>query len=136
MLRKLLRWSLAYNLVLVLIVSAGLTAFAEEPSMPPMPPMTEERPMAPMAETPVMAQMPMASMMMVPSKSEEPWYKNIEISGLVDAYYSYNFNRPASMTNQGVTRARNFLTCMMTNFQLSLAALVIQKGAKSGGLQG
>jgi len=134
MLRKQLRWSLAYNLVLVLIVSAGLTAFAEEPSMPPMPPMTEERPMAPMAETPVMAQMPMASMMMVPPKSEEPWYKNIEISGLVDAYYSYNFNHPASLTNQGVTRARNF-DVEEDQFQLSLAELVIQKAPSPVGFR-
>jgi len=95
MLRELLRKSITSVLSIVLIGSASLTAFAEEPP-----------------------------------KAEEPWYKQIDVSGFVDVYYSYNFNRPLSMTNG----LRNF-DFDENQFKLSLAELVIQKAPSPVGFR-
>lgn len=63
-------------------------------------------------------------------KAEEPWYKQIDVSGFVDVYYSYNFNRPLSMTNQ----LRSF-DVDNNQFKLSLAELVIQKAPSPVGFR-
>lgn len=65
-----------------------------------------------------------------PPKEEEAWYKQITVSGFVDAYYSYNFNRPADRKNQ----LRNF-DLDSNAFTLSLAELVIQKAPSPVGFR-
>src|SRR6266478_2067806 len=65
-----------------------------------------------------------------PPKEEDAWYRQINVSGFVDVYYSYNFNRPLSMTNQ----LRNF-DLDHNQFKLSLAELVIQKAPSPVGFR-
>src|SRR5215216_176001 len=50
------------------------------------------------------------------------FFKEVEVSGFVDGYYSYNFNKPAGRTNV----LRNF-DVRNNEFALNLAELVIEK---------
>ena len=62
-----------------------------------------------------------------PAAPPEPkWYEGIKLSGFVDGYYSFNFNRPDSNTNTYNGGASNF-DFYHNAFSLSMAELVISK---------
>lgn len=62
-----------------------------------------------------------------PAAPPEPkWYEGIKLSGFVDGYYSFNFNRPDSNTNTYNGGPSNF-DFYHNSFSLSMAELVISK---------
>jgi hypothetical protein len=63
------------------------------------------------------------------------WYDRVKVSGFIDLYYSYNFNRPQSRTNSfGPGLASNF-DFEHNAVSLSMAELVIQKAADPAGFR-
>ena len=71
------------------------------------------------------AQIPATGTIPAPPAKDEGilgFFKEVEVSGFVDGYYSYNFNKPAGRTNV----LRNF-DVRNNEFALNLAELVIEK---------